>query len=165
MAEQDPAVLMSTAFAAIAARDLDALSATHHDDVVENFMVLGPVTGKDSARAFFAELFTAFPDSQFTAKRVMGVDNTVAVGEWKLWGTFSGGPFRGIEPTGREITLEGLDVMEFEHGLLKYNTIYYDGLSFARQVGLLPPEGTRRDRAITTAFNTLARAKAKLARK
>ena len=43
--------------------------------------------------------------------------------------------------------------MRFEDGLLKHNTVYYDGLALARQIGLLPSEGSRTDRALQAAFN------------
>jgi steroid delta-isomerase-like uncharacterized protein len=129
MEGQDPAALMTASFSAIAAKDVDALSATHHEDVVENFIVLGPVEGIANTRAFFAELFAAAPDLEFTIERVMGIDEKTAVGQWRMKGTLNGGPFQGIEPTGRVLDIRGIDVMEFEDGLLKYNTIYYDGLS------------------------------------
>jgi len=131
---------------------------------VEDFIVLGPIEGKESVRAFFAELFAAVPDLVFEAESVMGVDATTAVGQWKMRGTFDGGPFQGIEPTGRVIDLRGIDVMVFEDGLLRHNTIYYDGLSFARQVGLLPAAGSRADRGMLATFNAAAKAKSRLRR-
>jgi steroid delta-isomerase-like uncharacterized protein len=164
MAGQDPAALMTASFNAIAARDADALSATHHEQIVENFIVLGPIAGRANARAFFAELFAAAPDLEFTIERVMGVDDTTAVGQWRMKGTMTGGTFQGIEPTGRVLDIRGIDVMEFENGLLRNNTIYYDGLSFARQIGLLPPAGTRRDKAIMGGFNALTKLKRTLRR-
>lgn len=165
MAGQDPAALMTASFNAIAARDVDTLSATHHEEVVENFLVLGPIEGKANVKSFFAELFAAAPDLEFTIERVMGVDDTTAVGQWKMKGTLSAGPFQGIEPTGRVLEVRGIDVMEFEEGLLRKNTIYYDGLSFARQIGMLPPEGSRRDKAIMGGFNALTKVKKALRRK
>lgn len=161
----DAATIMERGFNAIAAKDLDALGATHSEDIVEDFLVLGPVKGKRAVRRLFEELYTAFPDLEFATERIMGVDEAVAVGQWRMKGTFTGGSFQGIEPTGRVIEVRGIDVMEVEDGLLRYNTIYYDGLSFARQVGLLPPEGTRRDRAIVGGFNALTTIKNKLGRR
>ncbi len=153
----DPASLMERAFAALTAKDLDALQALQHDTLVEDFVVLGPVTGRENIRAFFDELLTAVPDMDFKAERIMGVDDRIAVGEWSLKGTFTGGPFQGIEPTGKTLSLRGVDIMEFEGDLMVHNTVYYDGLKFARQIGLLPPEGTRRDRAITSGFNAVTK--------
>ena len=164
MAGQDAAALMETYLSAIAARDVDAMSAFLHEDVVENFIVLGPVEGKSNVRAFFAELFAAAPDLEFTIERVMGVDETTVVGQWTMKGTMSGGPFQGIEPTGRVLEVRGIDVMELEDGLLRNNTVYYDGLSFARQIGLLPPAGSKRDQALMGGFNALTKLKKALRR-
>ena len=161
----DPAALMKKSFAALAAKDLDALQAGHHDELVEEFVVLGPVTGRRAIRAFFSEMFAAMPDLEFNVERIMGVDERIAVGEWSLTGTFTGGPFQGIQPTGKRLSLRGVDIMEFEYGLLLHNTIYYDGLRFARQVGLLPDEGSTGDRLIMSGFNALTGLKDKLRRK
>jgi steroid delta-isomerase-like uncharacterized protein len=154
-ATTDAATLMAESFAAIAARDLEALMNYWHDDLVEDFVVLGPITGKEAAAAFFREMFTAVPDLKFTATRIMAISQTTAVGEWTLDGTLSGGPFLGVEPNGRRVLLRGIDVMECEDGLLIHNTIYYDGMSFARQIGLLPMAGSRTDRAMLASFNAL----------
>ena len=160
----DPATMMERGFAAIAAKDLDALGATHHEDVVEDFQVLGPIVGRSQVRAFFSETFAAMPDMVFSVERIMPVDDRIAVGQWRIDGTFTEATFAGIAATGKPVSIRGIDVMEFEDDLLVHNTIYYDGLKFARQVGLLPPEGTRRDRAITSAFNFFTKTKAKLRR-
>lgn len=79
--------------------------------------------------------------------------------------TFTGSPFQGIHATGRRIELRGCDVMQFEQGQLKHNTIYYDGLGFARQIGMLPREGSRADKAMTVAFNTRTGVVARLRRR
>jgi hypothetical protein len=47
----------------------------------------------------------------------------------------------------------GVDVMEIAEGLIQHNTIYYDGTTFARQIGLLPGLGSRADHAPLAAFN------------
>jgi steroid delta-isomerase-like uncharacterized protein len=165
MTAKDAAKWMEEALEAVAAKDLEALRACWHDELVENFVVLGPVEGKEAAASFFTEMFAAMPDMQFTIDRVMGVDDTTAVGQWHLEGTFSGGPFQGLQPTGRTIDLRGIDVMEFDDGLLRHNTVYYDGLAFARQVGLLPPAGSRGDRGLMSVFNAFTRTKARFRRK
>ena len=42
-------------------------------------------------------------------------------------------------PEGEQTDL--VEVMEIEEGRIRRNTIYYDGASFARQIGLLPAKG------------------------
>lgn len=157
-----PATLMRKLLEAVAGRDLDAMRAMWHDNVVDDFVALGMFEGKDAVGAFFSELFTAVPDMQFTINRIVGGDDRIAVGEWSITGTFNGGPFQGLDPTGRHVDLRGVDVMEFEEGRLRRNTIYYDGLRFARQVGMLPTEGSAADRAMTSSFNTFTRARKSL---
>ena len=72
-------------------------------------------------------------------------------------GTFTGGPFQGILPTGRRAEIRGADVMEISGGLIQHNTIYYDGAAFARQIGMLPSRGSRADRALLAALNAKSR--------
>lgn len=161
---REAAALMQATFDAIAAKDIETLSSFWHDDVVEDFMVIGPVVGKAAAAAFFVEMFTAMPDLVFATERVLPVDQSTAVGQWTLSGTFTGGPFQGIEPNGRTIQLQGIDVMEFEDGLLKHNTIYYDGLTWVRQLGMLPAAGSKADRAMLASFNAMTKVKGQLRR-
>ena len=52
-----------------------------------------------------------------------------------------------------------MDVMEIADGFIQHNTIYYDGATFARQIGMLPPQGSRADRALISAFNARTRAR------
>ncbi len=66
--------------------------------------------------------------------------NQAAV-RWRATGTFCGGPFEGIEPTGSRIELEGIDLLTVEDGKIQHNDAYYDSAQFARAVG--PPAARR----------------------
>jgi steroid delta-isomerase-like uncharacterized protein len=157
---REAADLMRASFAAVAARDVEALATLWDDQSVDAFVALGiEAQGEAQLREFFTEFFAAVPDLEFEVEEVHPVDAHTAVGQWHLRGTFSGGPFQGIEPTGRPVDLRGVDVMRFADGKLRRNDVYYDGLSFARQIGLLPGAGSPGDRAITEAFNGLTRAR------
>ena len=89
-------------------------------------------------------------------------DEEAAVVQWRAAGSFSGGPFQGIEPTGRRVEIRGVDVMESTGGLVRHNTIYYDGASFARQVGMLPRAHSMADRAMMATFNAVTRVRPRL---
>jgi predicted ester cyclase len=148
--------LMRRAFEAIAARDVDGLVPLWDEHTVDVFIALGlEVVGRADLRAFFEQMFAALPDLDFVIEDILEVDEAVAVGQWQLTGTFSGGPFQGIEPTGRRVALRGIDVMRFDGAILRRNDIYYDGLSFARQIGMLPPADSAADRGLSYAFNAL----------
>lgn len=147
-----PTQVAAALFDALQARDLDAHGALLHDDVVDDFVAIGVLRGPAAVRAFFDELFAAVPELRLQVRQISGADGGAVV-QWELTGTFDGGSFQGIHATGRRLHLRGVDVMRIEDGKLRHNTIYYDGLAFARQVGLLPAEGSRGDKALTTVFN------------
>ena len=167
MPEQKPLSPSNAAiqiFEALGNQDLDAAMALEHPDVVDDFVVLRRFEGREAVRNFFAELFGAFPDFRIEVLHVVG-DETHAVVQWHAHGTFTGAPFQGIHATGRSVDLRGCDVMEFDNGMLTGNTIYYDGLTFARQIGMLPREGSSADRAITAAFNAGTDVKSRLSQR
>jgi steroid delta-isomerase-like uncharacterized protein len=123
---------------------------------------------REEVVAWFGELFDAVPDLR------MDVEDVVIAGEpgrervtvrWHLTGTFSGAPFLGIEPTGRPLDIRGMDLIDVEDGRVAANAIYNDQLAFARQVGMLPAEGSRGDRLVTGAFNLVTKGRAKVRRR
>ena len=70
-----------------------------------------------------------------------------------MTGNFTGDPFQGVDATGRRVDIRGLDLLEIEDGRIVGNTAYYDGMSFARQIGLMPPEDSSAENAMKSAFN------------
>ena len=96
----------------------------------------------------------------------MVIDSQGATVQWRMRGTFDGGAFQGLEPTGRRIDLRGVDCMEVgEDGLITSNVAYYDGAAFARQVGMLPTQDSGADRAMRAGFNTVTRVRSALAQR
>jgi predicted ester cyclase len=86
-------------------RDIDGLVATLAPDCVYEIVGTGlRWEGHAGARAFYAELFAAFPDNQFALTDIVigpqGVFEAVV-----LQATHTG-PFAGLEPTGRKVRLE-----------------------------------------------------------
>lgn len=143
-------------FAAVAARDLGAMAGFWDDEIVADLVPIGVFRGPRELRGFFEELFTAVPDLDFAVRRTVA-DGDVASVEWRLDGGFSGGPFQGIEPTGRRIELRGVDCVETAAGRIVRNTAYYDGAAFARAIGMLPPRDSGVEQAMTAGFNALTK--------
>jgi steroid delta-isomerase-like uncharacterized protein len=159
-----PRKVATEIFDALRGHDLDALVALDHPDVVDDFVAVGVFRGVVQVRDFFTELLNAVPDFAIEVVEMVSDEERAAV-QWRATGTFTGSPFQGIHATGRRIELRGCDVMQFEQGKLKHNTIYYDGLGFARQIGMLPREGSRADKAMAAAFNTRTDVVARLRRR
>jgi steroid delta-isomerase-like uncharacterized protein len=151
-----PGQVARGAFDAVISKSPDGIIVFGAPGCVDDLVPIGEMRGLDAIRAFFSELFTALPDFEMIVDRIVA-DETSAVVQWHAAGTFTGGPFQGILPTGRRIELRGVDVMEIADGLIQHNTIYYDGAVFARQIGLLPALGSRADRAMMFAFNAKTR--------
>jgi steroid delta-isomerase-like uncharacterized protein len=147
-----PVQVAQSIFDALGARDLDTAMSYVAEDAVDFFVAIGEFAGRVAIRGFFDELLNAFPDFAITVERIVG-DDATAVVQWRALGTFTGGRFQGIEPTRRSVEIRGVDVLEIEGGAVRRNTIYYDGASFARQVGLLPTQGSGADRALVSAIN------------
>jgi steroid delta-isomerase-like uncharacterized protein len=157
-----PAEIARAAFDAVIRKDPDGIVAEGAPGYIDDFVAIGEIRGPDGVRAFFRELFAAFPDFAMTVDRIIA-DEHSAVVQWHAAGTFSGGAFQGILPTGRRVEVRGVDVMEIAGGLIQHNTIYYDGATFARQIGLLPPQGSRGDRALISSFNAKTKLRQRLA--
>jgi len=139
-------------FEALQAHDLDAVMANWSEDGVEDAVPIGILRGKDEIRENVRGLFAGAPDLQVTLENIVA-DEGRAVMQWRGAGTFTGEPFNGIEPTGRHIELRFIELLEVEDGLVVRNTVYYDGASLARQIGMLPEQESGAEKAMIAAFN------------
>jgi steroid delta-isomerase-like uncharacterized protein len=151
-----------SAFDALARRDAESIGAHWREDGVNDIVPIGVLRGRREIVDFFRELFAAVPDLETTVTRVIAAERQAAV-EWRMRGTFTGAPFQGIDPTGKPVDMRGFDLLEIEDGQIVSNTAYYDGAAFARQVGMLPPDGSSADRAMKSTFNAVTKVRKALA--
>jgi steroid delta-isomerase-like uncharacterized protein len=143
-------------FDALARRDLAAVLEHWREDGVVDLGPIGMFRGRDEIAGLFGELFAALPDFEIRITRLVAGERQAAV-EWRASGHFTGSPFQGIEATGRPVELRGLDLMDIEDGKNVSITAYYDGMEFARQIGLMPPQDSGTERALKSAFNAATR--------
>ena len=137
-------------------RDVTAMLAHWGEDAVEDVVPIGIIRGRDELRGFLSELFAAMPDASTTITRLIAGEQDCAV-EWRLEGTFNGAPFMGIEPTGSRVELREVSVVDLKDGQIVGITAYFDGASYARQIRMLPPDGSGADRAMKSAFNAVTK--------
>jgi steroid delta-isomerase-like uncharacterized protein len=143
---------------AIGRRDVEGLGAHWSEDGVEDLVPIGILRGREEVKDFFRGVFAAMPNAETTCVRVVAAEDSAAV-EWRMTGTFDGEPFQGIDTTGKPIDVRGLDLIEMKDGLIVSNTAYYDGMAFARQVGMMPPMDSGAERAMKSAFNAITKAR------
>ena len=145
-------------FDAVIARDPDGMAEHWADDGIEEILPVGIFRGPEEVKGWFTELFTAVPDFEMTLERVLAQENNVLV-QWRASGDFTGGPLMGVEPTGRRIELRGLDWLEVEGDKVVRNTAFADGAALARDMGMLPPQGSAAEKAMFGAFNAFTKAR------
>jgi steroid delta-isomerase-like uncharacterized protein len=122
------------------AHDVDAIVALHAPDMIFHNHTAGEEARGAAVREHIAAIFAAWPDIAFETRRLY-VREDLVVQEWTAAATHTRAMRRGdlvAEPTGRHVAWEGLDVIPFEHGLVKRKDVYSDSVSILRQVGLLP---------------------------
>jgi steroid delta-isomerase-like uncharacterized protein len=143
-------------FEALGRRDPGSMAELWREDGVADIVPLGVLRGREEITTLFRELFAAVPDLETTVTRLVAGEHEAAV-EWRMSGHFTGAPFQGVEATGRRVDMRGLDLIEVEDGKNVTATAYYDGMSFARQIGLMPPQDSGAERAMKSAFNAATR--------
>jgi steroid delta-isomerase-like uncharacterized protein len=119
--------------------DVDAIVAMHAPDMVFENVSAGETAEGEAVRGHIAAIFASWPDIAFRGRR-MHVRDGLVVQEWTASATHVHPTRRGgtvIEPTGRRIEWNGLDIMPFEHGLLKAKIVYSDSAAILRQLGAL----------------------------
>ena len=149
-------------FEAMDRRDVDAMLEHWAEDGFEDMVPVGVIRGHDELRRTMTAQFAAMPDMRTTVTRLVAGEHSCAV-EWRIEGTFDGAPYMDLEPTGSHIELRGVDLIELEDGKITSNTAYFDSSSYARQIGLLPADGSGADRAMKTAFNAATKVRRALA--
>jgi len=135
--------------------DLDAIRPLWTADTTER-MPDRTCHGPDAIAAYFAAVRAALPDLRFEIVRVVEAGEDAFV-HWQLTGTHTGARFQGIDATCRAITLDGIDHFVIRDGAVQSNFVVFDQMQFARDIGLLPPDGSPADRALKAAFNAKTR--------
>jgi steroid delta-isomerase-like uncharacterized protein len=144
--------LVHRLFDRLNAHDVPGLRELWNEDGVERFPDR-ECHGAGEIANYLGELFGAVPDFRMEIRAIAEQDDDVFV-RWHLTGTHSGGSgFQGLDATGKSIAVDGVDHITVRDGRLASNFVVFDQMQFARQLGLLPPDGSAADRAVKAAFN------------
>jgi steroid delta-isomerase-like uncharacterized protein len=108
-------------------------------------------TGADEIAAYFDEAYAAMPDWHMEVVSIAADGDDVFV-HWHLTGTHTG-PLLGIEPTGKPLAVDGMDHFVVRDGKVVSNFVIFDQMQYARQIGMMPPDGSSADKAVKSAFN------------
>lgn len=101
--------------------------------------------GPEAYRREVARFVTGFPDLRLTVEDMVAENDKVAV-SWTISGTHKG-EFRGISPTGKKVSIEGITINHIADGKIMDSYINWDALSLLQQFGVAPAFGPPRGAA------------------
>jgi steroid delta-isomerase-like uncharacterized protein len=123
------------------AGDLDGVLDLYADDGIQ-IMPDGMFEGRNAIYERLARELEAFPDVHHTVRSFIEQGDTFA-DEWTFAGTHTG-PFllpngSTLPPTGKSVEIRGMEVVRVRpDGTIVLNSLYYDNLAVAVQLGLVP---------------------------
>jgi len=96
-----------------------------------------PVPLDSAAWVGFLKTFTAaFPDAQLVVNDSVSEGDLVA-GRWTMTGTHRG-DFQGVPPTGRHVTMAGVDFSRVVGGKVAEHWTQFDAIGVMQQIGAFP---------------------------
>ena len=122
------------------AGDLDSIMDLYAEDAVQG-MPDGVYTGRSAIRDRLAQELGSLSNIDWTVDSYLEQDDLFA-DEWTIVGTHTG-PLTlpdgtQLAPTGRRIQIKGMELVRMRDGEIVVDNLYYDNLSLAAQLGLLP---------------------------
>jgi predicted ester cyclase len=153
--------LVRWAFEKLNAHDVAPLRQLWTDETVERFPDR-TCRGAAEIAGYFEEAFVAIPDFHMETVAIVEQGEDVFV-HWHLTGVHRG-PLLGIQPTGRKLSVDGVDHFVLRDGVVVSNFVVFDQMQYARQIGLMPADGSTADKSLKAAFNARTKLMAKLRR-
>jgi predicted ester cyclase len=116
-----------------------AIDQIFDPNFVDHALPPGLPGGIEGTKQFFGIVLTAFPDLHFT------VEDMIAEGD-KVVARHAGsgtqqGVFLGIPPTGKHVTVTGIDIMRITGGKFVEHWDAVDNLGLLQQLGVVPATG------------------------
>jgi steroid delta-isomerase-like uncharacterized protein len=159
--ETTNAGLVRWAFEMLNQHDVSPLKQFWTADTIERFPDR-TCRGPDEIARYFEDTFAAIPDFHMEIIALAEEDENVFV-HWRMTGTHQG-LMHGIQPTGKQLTIDGIDHFVIRDRIVISNCVVFDQMQHALQIGLMPADGTTADKALKTAFNARTKLLAKTRR-
>lgn len=126
-------------YQAMSKGDLMALDHLLTADFVDHNPDPGQAPGLEGVKQGFTMFRTAFPDFQITLEDMIAEGDKVATRVTSR-GTHKG-EFQGIPPTGKQVTVTGIDIIRCAGGKCVERWGAFDNLGLMQQLGVVPPPG------------------------
>ncbi|GAC1520177.1 MAG: ester cyclase [Herpetosiphon sp.] len=118
---------------------------TAHEIIAPTFIAHHPafpqgIHGPQGILEMMTAFHVAFPDLQYQPEDVIAEGDKVAA-RWIAQGTHRG-VFLGVPPTGKHVTVVGIDVFRLADGKLAEAWVSSDFLGLMQQIGAVPAGGS-----------------------
>jgi predicted ester cyclase len=108
-------------------------------DAVDHSLPPGLPPGREGVKLFLGMIRAAFPDIHETIEDTLAEgDRVVTRSTWR--GTHQGA-FLGIAPTGKQVSVTGIDISRVASGKFVEHWQAADNLGLLQQLGVIPPPG------------------------
>jgi steroid delta-isomerase-like uncharacterized protein len=138
MKPADAIIVVKDMLKAADAKDLEKIASYFTDDLVyEDVPEGGVIHGKKELINMIKMVLNDFPDRKIELVSAFSDGHKVA--SEAIWsGTFTHSSNPKRTATGKFVSLKYVSISELRDGKICKNSDYYDGLSMARQAGILP---------------------------
>lgn len=139
MSEENKALMRRFFEEVFSRRNLAAADEFIDSNYVDHNPMPGQAPGLDGFKQMMSMFFNAFPDMQVTAEDMIAEGDKV-VTRMTARGTHSG-EFMGVAPTGKQITIKGIDINRVAGSKMTEHWEEFDMLGLMQQLGMVPPPG------------------------
>ena len=137
--EANVAKLQRLAEEVLTGHDLAVLDEIFHMDYIEHEPPPGMGPGRDGLRQWLAGFIAAFPDVRWTIEEQIADEDQV----WtrSVWRGTHQGPFLGVPPTGKQVSVAAWTIDQFTDGKIAESRLIMDAAGLMMQLGVIPPPG------------------------
>ena len=96
----------------------------------------GEIQGREAYRETVETFREAFPDAEYTVEDVLAEGETAAL-RYTARATHQG-TFMGLEPTGEQVEVSGMEMYRVQDGEIVEMWTSYDALGLLQQLGVVP---------------------------
>lgn len=116
--------------------DVEKMASYFTDDCVFENLARGQVyEGKEKLKEWARVSFVSFPDFKLELTSIV-VSGDRLGSEWVMTGTHTGNA-PDFPATGKSFSVRGCSIVELVNGKIKRESIYWDSMTFLRQLGVM----------------------------
>jgi steroid delta-isomerase-like uncharacterized protein len=120
-------------------KNLAGVDAFVDPQIIEHNLPPGLSAGIEGTRQFIGMYLAAFPDLHLTTEDLIAEGDKVTA-RLIYRGTHRG-ELIGIPPTGKQVTVTGIQIVRVADGKIAENWVEFDALGILQQLGVIPAMG------------------------